>query len=227
MVESTTKMSENQKFELNDRVRHVLRPEWGIGTIVKVEPVVGGGSSQGVSTNGAPPQRLSIRFPNGGLKTLVSSHAELERVNGTADLLTEPGATPSPRIWDLLNESEWLAPVARKKVDEAMISVPTEVRDPFNSMQKRLSIMLGLYRFTRFGKSLIDWAVAQTGLDDPLSKFTRQELEQRFERWVFERDNYLAKLLAEARNDQAALAEALRTAPPSARDAVRRIIGSR
>ena len=80
----------------------------------------------------------------------------------------------------------------------------------------------------------MDWAVAQTGLDDPLTRFTRQELEQRFDRWAFERDTYLAKLLQEARTsgsmgngDSAMLNALLKTAPPAAQDTVRRLIAAR
>jgi hypothetical protein len=140
------------------------------------------------------------------------------------------GDSPVVQYWDKINESDWLGPMAKKKVEEALISLPLDVRDPFNSMQKRLSLMMGLYRFDRSGRGLMDWAVAQTGLDDPLSRFTRQDLEQKFDRWAYERDNYLAKLLQEARapgNDSSAIATAMKTAPPAGQDMVRRLIANR
>ena len=107
-----------------------------------------------------------------------------------------------------------------------MISLPADVRDPFNSLQKRLTLTMGLYRFDRSGRGLKDWAVAQTGLDDPLSKFTRHELEQKFDRWAWERDSHLIKLVQEARapgNDPAIINAALKAAPPNAQDTVRRL----
>lgn len=211
----------NEKFSMGDRVRHAAKPEWGIGTITKVEHL---------PMNGKASQRLSIRFPNGGLKTLVSGHTELERVDEAADPFAA-GDAHSVKVWDKMDESGWLAPMAKRKVEQAMLSLPADVRDPFNSLQKRLALTLGLYRFGRSSRGLMDWAVAQTGLDDPLTRFTRQELEQRFDRWTFERDNHLAKLLAEVRTaapgDQSLLNNALKSAPPLAVETVRRLINSR
>jgi hypothetical protein len=212
----------DQKFCTGDRIRHAGRPEWGIGTVTKVEAL---------PVNGQASQRLSIRFPNAGVKTLVTGHAELHRVEVGSQYNQE---TPTVQYWDKVNDSEWLAPMAKRKIEEAMISLPPDIRDPFNSIQKRLTLMLGLYRFDRSGHGLMDWAVAQTGLDDPLTRFTRQELEQKFDRWCFERDNYLSKLLHEVRtssasggNDSAALNAVLKTAPPAAQDIVRRLIANR
>lgn len=212
----------DQRFATGDRVRHGGRPEWGIGVVTKVEQL---------PVNGQASQRLSIRFPNAGMKTLVTGHADLQPVS--EDVSPFGDEAPSVRAWDKMNGSDWLAPVAKRKVDEAMISLPMEVRDPFNSLGKRLALTLGLYRFDRSGRGLMDWAVAQTGLDDPLSRFTRQELEQRFDRWSFERDNHVAKLVQEARNagalgkDSTLVSEALKGAPPAAHDIVRRLIAAR
>ncbi len=215
----------SERFSNGDRVRHVARPEWGVGTVTKVE------AAQGVQLNGHAPQRLSIRFPNAGLKTLVTGHAELARVNDGNDPFAD-GESPVVQYWESKKDTDWLAPMAKKKVEEAMMSLPPDVKDPFNSIQKRLTIMLGLYRFDRSGRGLMDWAVAQTGLDDPLSSFNRTDLEQKFDRWVFERDNYLAKLIQEARvpgidPGGTVLRNVLQTAPPAAQHIVRRLIASR
>jgi hypothetical protein len=216
-------MMSDQKFVTGDRVRVAAKPEWGIGTITKVEIV------NGLKSNGHVPQRLSVRFPNGGIKTLVTGHADLQRVSDAADQFTTD-ESPSARYWDKVNESDWLGSMARRKIEEAMLTLPQDVRDPFNSLQKRLSLTLGLYRFDRSGRGLMDWAVAQTGLDDPLSRFTRHELEQKFERWVVERDSHLQKLLQEAQapgRDRSIVATALKEAPPAAVNMVRRLISSR
>ena len=211
-----------QKISYGDRVRHASRPEWGIGTVVKVEHL----PMNGQGRHGD--QRLSIRFPNAGIKTLIDGHAELERVTDAADPFADD-QTPSVRLWERLSESDWLSPLARRKIDEAMISLPPACRDAFNSLGKRLSLVLGLYRFDSSGKGLIDWAVAQTGLDDPLTRFSRQELEKHFSRWCFERDQHLGKLLQECRGgaDRSALDAALKTAPPAGAEAVRRLSAAR
>lgn len=206
------------KLSYGDRVRHAGRPEWGIGTIVKVEPL---------PINGHTTQRLSIRFPNAGMKTLVEEAADLQRITDSGDPFHEDDTATSTRAWDKFSADDWLSPVARKKVLEALIALPGEVRDPFNSLQKRLHLTFRLYRFDRSGKGIMDWAVAQTGLDDPLSRFSRQELEQHFARFAQERDAHLSRLIQEARGDMNVVNAALENTPHAALEAARRATGWR
>jgi hypothetical protein len=56
-----------------------------------------------------------------------------------------------------------------------------------------------------------------------MSRFSRHELEQFFQRWRFALDAQLGKLLQEARREPGALDEASRGAPPAGLAAVRRI----
>jgi hypothetical protein len=205
-------MMSNQRFEFGDRVRHTKRPEWGIGSVVKTEAV---------TINGQAGQRVSVRFPGQGLKTLNTVYAELERVEDAAAPLNGENVS-TVRDWDRLSQSDWLAPVAQRKIEEAMISLPADVRDPFNSVRRRLVLSLDLYRFDRSGRGLIDWAIAQTGMQDPLSRFSRHELEQFFDRWAFERDMHLGRLLQEAEAESIEVDALLSRAPRSARAAVRR-----
>ena len=62
------------------------------------------------------------------------------------------------------------------------------------------------------------------GLGDPLSRFTRQELEELYRSWAFERDAHLGRLLSdqEFRSNPAVLNELLPKAPPTAQAAARR-----
>ena len=174
--------------------------------------------------NGAMGQRLRIRFPGQGIKTLSTLHAELERIKNAPDDHEMPGGAPSSvvRDWDRLTEEDWLQPLAQKKIREAMIRLPEGVSDPFRSPERRIALTLELYRFEPTGRSLIDWAVAQTGLNDPLSRFNRHELEQFFDRWAFERDAHLNRLLAEESVPISELDRLLDASPPAARVAVRR-----
>jgi hypothetical protein len=205
-------------LSFGDRVRHAGRPEWGIGTIVKIEPV---------PVNGHSTQRLSIRFPNAGIKTLIAQNAELQRVQDTSDPLAESADAPAARAWDKMTKDDWLSPVAQRKVIEALTSIPADVRDPFISLQRRLHLTFRLYRFDKSGKGLMDWAVAQTGMDDPLSRFSRQELEQHFARFATDRDQHLHRLVQETRGDMTVINAALHNAPPAAHDALRKITGWR
>jgi len=197
------------KFAFGDRVRHPKRPEWGIGTVLK---------TQLVSQNGDSVQNVTARFSNAGVKTISTSHAPLEKVSDDNHASAVVDETPTIEMWDRLNESGWLGEHARRKIEEVMIRLPLETRDVFLPMRKRLEAMLSLYRFDNTGRGLIDWAVAQSGLHDPLTRFTRQELEQLFDRWVRKRDEQLANLLAEA-DDPQMLEQLLANAPSTAQKA--------
>ena len=72
-------------------------------------------------------------------------------------------------------------------------------------------------RFNRNGGSLIEWAIAQSGLDDPMSRFNRHELEQFFDRWSWERDRTLARTLEECRKAGDPIDILIKQAPPAAR----------
>jgi Protein of unknown function (DUF3553) len=208
-------------FQFGDSVRHIRRPEWGTGSVTKTELV---------SVNGHQVQRLTIRFANAGLKTLSTAHAELEPVvaedHGIAEVpqgVRHTHDAPAMDIWKNASEPGWLEPLARRKIEEQMTALPMEVRDLFNNLEKRLRLMLELYRFDRTGGKLLDWAVAQSGLKDPLSRFTRHDLERLFDRWAFDRDTLLSRLLVEARTQPALLKRLQGEALPAARHAVSRI----
>lgn len=213
-------MNNHLRFEFGDRVRHAKRPEWGVGSVIRTEET---------SINGTPAQRVAIRFPNAGLKRLVSTQAELEKVQAdhTDEAALESSSGSRLEAWDKMEQSEWLGPLARRKIEETMISLPESSCDPFASLDRQLSATLHLYRFDRSGRGLIDWAVAQSGLKDPLSRFTRQELEQLFDRWALNRDAHLGRLLASARYESGVVDNAVRSAPPHAKEAVRRCMSLR
>ena len=209
------------KYEFGDRIRHLRRPEWGVGSVVKVERI---------TLNGRSTQSLTVRFPSVGIKQLNTAQAELELVSPEhTKALADAEAHPIVQ-WGKLNETDWLAPMAQRKIQEAMTSLSADVRDPFNSLRRRLSLTLDLYRFERSSRSLMDWAVAQTGLDDPLTHFTRHELEELFERWAAQRDSHLGRLLQQFHRDVTLaheLDDLLASAPPGAQKAVRRFTAAR
>jgi hypothetical protein len=208
------------RFEFGDRVRHTDRPEWGIGSVVKAEDA---------TVNGQPSQRLFVRFPGAGVKTLSTAHALLERVPDTPAPATATAGDENHRVadWDRVGQSDWLAAVAERKIEEVMVALPEAAKDPFSSLTQRLKFTLRLYRFERTGRSLVEWAVAQTGLDDPLSRFNRHLLERFFDRWASNRDAQLARLLQEAEGDSPLVESLLADAPAAAVDAVRRLSGVR
>lgn len=210
----------NTAVKLGDSVRHTARPEWGIGTVIKVEQA---------AANGTMTPRVTVRFPNIGIKILAVLPIPLEVVKGEG-VLDHEDAEHVDALTTAFESPDWLAPVAQKKAMQAMTILPLAVRDAFLSIRDRIKATLDLYRFDRSGAKLMDWAVAQTRMNDPLSKFTRQELEQYFDRWALERDNHLAKLIEEAKREPSVNGEIesmLAKAPPAARHVVRQRIANR
>ncbi|MDP6987785.1 MAG: DUF3553 domain-containing protein [Phycisphaerales bacterium] len=196
-------------WSFGDRVRVPSKPEWGVGTVTRA------GRSQ---AKGASCWSLTVRFPNAGIKTLNTSVAVLERVEET----TDEGAGEAAVIIaaaDRAAGDTMFGPMAKRRLEAVMAELPETCRDPFRSLAARVQLTLDLYRFTPSGRSLVDWAVAQTGLDDPLSRFNRQELETHFGRWAMERDRHLAKLVHEARQKGTPVDKVMAKGPPEARTA--------
>lgn len=202
------------KHKPGERVRHPGRPEWGIGEVTKVELI---------TRDGRPDRRVWIRFPNEGTKTVLASVAGLEVVEG------EPGPSDGGTMLDRASSHEtgWLGEIAKKQPEDAMTAIPEQATDPFAPVTRRLQFVYELYRFNRNGGSLIDWAIAQSGLDDPLSRFNRHELEQFFDRWSWERDRVLAKTVDEGRKEGIPIDTLLRDAPPSARRGLKKAAPAR
>lgn len=205
------------KHKTGDRVRHGERPEWGIGEVTKVEIL---------TRDGKPDRRVWIRFPSVGTKTLLASMAALESVETEA-------VTPASDDHETFLDREasldtgWLGDIAKNKPEDAMIAIPLRATDPFSPVRARIQFIVTLYRFEGSGGKLIDWAVAQTGMDDPLAHFNRHELEQFFERWQWERDRVLVKTISEARRNSTNVDDLLASAPAAVRRGLNRVSPSR
>lgn len=213
-------------YSVGDKVRHRQRPEWGTGSVTKIETV---------SMRGTRDQRIWVRFPNAGLKTMLASLSQLDRADA-APPATASGATQPFRDDDTLlgrearHEGGWLGEIAKKKPEDAMVALPAAASDPFLSLERRLECILGLYRFEAVGGKLIDWAVAQSGLDDPLSRFNRHELEAFFTRFAYDRDLALLRLVQEAKKNPligGTIEERLAKAPTAAQKVLRRLSAAR
>lgn len=199
-------MMAETSFKFGDRLLHSSKPEWGIGTVSAV---------QNIQEDGVSCQRLTIRFDRAGLKTITTAHAQLAL------------AMDEPPIAAHLAEGSgngWLDQMEKGSVEEVMSRLPENTRDPFLSLQARIEHTLKLYRFSTQGGALLDWAAAQTGLKDPMTRFNRHELELLFNRWAAERDSHLKKLVIEARRNESAMVDRVLNAGPSAaRDALRKL----
>lgn len=200
-----------REWSFGDRVVHAKRPEWGSGVVTAAQKIV---------HEGTPCQRLTIRFDRAGVKTLSTAVAELIPASEAPSLSPVNGHGSGGTDLDAV----WRDRLAGGSPEEVMARLPEAATDPFSSLEARLKATLALYRFTDQGGSLLDWAAAQSGLKDPLSEFSRHDLERLFQRFAFARDEHLKKLVQEMRKkDPTALQVVLRTAPPTANQALRRL----
>jgi hypothetical protein len=198
------------EWKLGDRVLHASRPEWGIGEVRGVDAVV---------QDGVKSQRLTIRFDRVGVKTLSTAFAELEAA--------PQGASPTAQANGEANGG-WLAEAEAAGSELKLAELPESATDPFKTRKARLDATLGLYRFTGVGASLIDWAAMQSGLKDPLSRFSRHELEQLWDRFRNNLDAHLKRLVWEMKKaDPTGLAQAVAAASPNAKQALRRVDAGR
>ncbi|MDA1007794.1 MAG: DUF3553 domain-containing protein [Planctomycetota bacterium] len=174
-----------------DSVKHPNRPEWGIGSITRTE-VYSSGSERDL--------RVWVRFPNVGEKVLLASVAKLE-VMGEATGVESIYSRPTLSQVEGRSADGWLAKFGERNAEELMTSLALDATDPFVGLRTRLERTLKLYRFEASGASLNDWAVAQSGLSDPMTRFNRQELEQLHKKWLINLDVHLARLLQDARRE--------------------------
>jgi hypothetical protein len=194
----------SKDWSKGDCVVHATKPEWGSGEVLLAESF---------SHEGRPCQRLTIRFARAGTKTISTAFADLRPASDMPYL-------PQPKH----DEPDPIAQIAvGASVEELMTKLPDRATDPFTSLRQRLAATLDLYRFTDTGGMLLDWAAIQTGLKDPLSRFSRHELEQWFSRFRMEVDNHLRRLVKDVRRqDPQAIDAAFATANPAAKQALRR-----
>ena len=210
-----TNTTEVQRFQMGDRVVHSSKPEWGVGIVST--------SSMG-DHEGTPCQRLVIRFDRAGLKTVSTAFAKIELAGDRVGTVPEK---ESP-LAQSQGDSNPILKGSIREIQQIMTSVPDAAKDPFATPAQRLKATLALYRFTDSGGALLDWAVMQSGLSDPLSKFTRHELEDFF--GFFEKIlwKHLGKMVREARDVPASeLVQIRDSAPLAGQQALQRLHRSR
>ncbi len=198
----------DQHWNSGDRLVHTGRPEWGVGQVL---------AATSMRQDGKDAQRLTIRFERAGTKTISTAVASL----APPDMAPQaaPGrpkaanAEPAPSRAELLKR---------------MVRIPDSASDPFRPLASRLEATTGLYRFEPTGRLLLDWAASQTGLVDPLSTFTRPDLEEAFKRFQAVLDAHLRTLVHQARREEpAALAGLGNKVSPAVRQLLTRMLTER
>lgn len=201
-----------QEWNIGSKVRHSGCPEWGVGVVTAAQSLV----QEGVRC-----QRLTIRFDKVGSKTVSTAFANLL---GASDALSFPPVTNSSGNAHMASTDSILNLEAKAATEDTFLRLPDAATDPFSSLTKRAAATLNLYRFTPSGASLLDWAVMQSGMRDPLSRYNRHELETLFSRFRQNLDSHARKTLKELKKlDAAAFNQVLAQATPEAQAAVRRI----
>ncbi len=200
-------------YKKGDHVRHPSRPEWGHGVITKIEMVSHDRSSD---------LRMWIRFPSIGEKTFLASAAGLEVVDDQG-MSNSVHARPTLDALQLARGGGWLGAISKRTPEELMTALPGEATDPFLPLRKRADFTIRLYRFDGSAVKLIEWAVAQSGVEDPLSHLNRQEIEQFYRRWLVNLDNHMKKVLTDLRRENIAIVSLLTGAPPLAARTIPRL----
>lgn len=184
-------------FKVGDKVAHPRKPEWGTGVVMQAQPA---------THNGVAAQRLRINFANKPNTTVNTAIAPL--VSGDA---TEQ--TPFPRPKGLGQDMSmstntdkmgagWLDQLEGKTGGKRELwDLPDACNDPFSSDEQQLDATLDTFKYSTEPGPLFQWAVTQTGMDDPLSKHTRVELEQAFPRFARDRDNRLFELVRQMKRN--------------------------
>lgn len=146
-----------------------------------------------ITYHGKAAQRLIVNFKHHGRVTINTAIAPLMTMGA---LTAMSGSTSSNLQGDAVSSGGWLGSLTEQSQQDGQLwqLFPT-MTDPFQSIGARLQATLESYRFSTDPRSLIEWAIAQTGLEDPLSKFTRHELEQAFARFARDRNLHLRDLV--------------------------------
>ncbi len=161
------------QFTSGQKVVHVDRPEWGVGVVLSAQ-------------RAGDTDRLRIRFERAGLKTLAAPPATIRPAGDHPDGAALPTASTGGLA-------------VRPDYTSLLATLPVAATDPLSPLDARLRTTLALYKYSRTGASLIDWAVTRTGLPDPLAEFTRHDLEAAFARFENQRDSHLRLLVGDAR----------------------------
>ncbi len=204
-----TAQTDSTPWRPGDKVIHAGKPEWGVGTVSAVSTE---------KYEGRSVQRVTARFERAGLKVVSTAVAKLRPAGDVP-----PRFAPVPEAGADGPEKGWLDGLEAKEIEQRLRRVPEGASDPFRSARDRLAETLKLYRFSKEGGSLLDWAAAQTGLADPLSRFSRHDLELHFDHFRRNLDEHLGRVHFELKKADPGAADALMAkAPPAAQQALRR-----
>lgn len=161
------------------------------------------------TVDGRPVQRVSVQFAAGHRWIIVPPG----RLAWPAD--------EEPR------EAGWLARAAGTTLEDRLVDLPAEVREFLGTAAQRFAELGTLYRWTGASEELLPWARGQTGIADPLARWSRDELAAAFAEFARRRDEALREAAAAVRRQggEEAVAAALAAVPPELAPAMRAALG--
>ncbi len=198
-------------YKTGDHIRHAKRPEWGKGVVEKVELI---------DVEGRPAQRLIVKFEHQPRATLNTAYAQILPAGDYAFAAPAAEAAPEKPVG-------WLTALENSRVPvEALGDLPPACLDPLVSSGRRLEATLDLYRYEGHGRGLIEWAIAQTGLVDPFTKYSRNDLELAYQGFENRRDAHLRTFLGAMKKaaDKAGITQLENHKNPRVRQAVRKLL---
>ncbi len=189
------------RFELGETVIHPNCPEWGSGKVKE---------AQSITHEGRPVQRIRVDFSNAGSKWLNTAMAPLQKKTREADapkMKIAPSMATSQvsakAQAEALPDKGWLDALEanRNRGTPELWELPAALTDIMRSPEDRLAQTAEAYRFSHEPGPLFQWAVTQTGLDDPLSRYTRVELEKTYFQYSKLRDDHLFDLCRQLKRE--------------------------
>ncbi|MBW7905167.1 MAG: DUF3553 domain-containing protein [Phycisphaerae bacterium] len=159
---------------VGSKVRVLARPDWGAGTVVSLSRATG-------------VHRVTIDFPVVGRRVVVVPPARLG----------PPEAGP-------VRQAGWLDSLAGATADQRLRQLPADVEQVLGTPAQRLAAVLPWYGFDAEEHGLVRWARALVRASDPLSVWSRDELEAAFAAFCRERDAHLRGVAALLRQQEGA-----------------------
>lgn len=159
---------------VGQKVRNPSRPEWGIGTVLRVQS---SGEGEGAV------HRVSVQF-HVGHKTIV----------------IPPGRLALPEE-ERPRGGGWLDTLARLTPDDRLRSLPHTLTTLLGTGEQRLRAVGELYDAPDDPGALVQWARRQTDVADPLSHWSRDELMEAYRAFCQRRDEYLLQAAAMIRKN--------------------------
>lgn len=178
-------------------VRNAARPEWGDGKVLQVHTTTSGGQ---------PAHRVQVHFDRTGTRWLLVPPARL----------VPPCDEPT-------RQAGWIEQLGQSSLDDKLRQLPEDVTDVIGSLRERIRAAARLFAMHDDADDLARWAIDQTGVIDPLTHWTRDELYAALRDFQVERDSHMRNLLAQLkmREGPEAIREVLDELPRPVANAIR------